>query len=90
MEKSTSLIYFVLYLQPFGRGIITQCVPILRRDSGLLSLWNWQSFSSPIFTFQAHDIVEFAWKKNSCDLLTWSRDQTLRVWSIPREVIEVG
>lgn len=69
---------------------MTQCVPILRRDSGLLSLWNWQSFTTPIYTFQGHDIIEFAWKKSSfCDLVTWSRDHTLRLWSLPREVLEV-
>ncbi|CAG7818314.1 unnamed protein product, partial [Allacma fusca] len=76
---------------PIGRGIITQCVPILRRDSGLLNLWDWKRFSSPIYTFQAHDIVEFAWKRagGNCDLITWSRDQILRVWSLPAEIIEL-
>ncbi|ODN00881.1 WD repeat-containing protein 59 [Orchesella cincta] len=75
---------------PFGRGIVTQCVPILRRDSGLLSLWDWRRFTSPVYTFQAHDIVEFAWKKNeSFELLTWSRDQTLRMWTLPYEIVEL-
>lgn len=78
-------------LQPFGRGVVTQCVPILRRDSGLLSLWDWkQHFASPIFTFQAYDIIEFAWRKTkNYDLITWSRDQTLRVWTLPREIVQV-
>ncbi|XP_021956861.1 GATOR complex protein WDR59 isoform X2 [Folsomia candida] len=76
---------------PFGRGVVTQCVPILRRDSGLLSLWDWkQHFASPIFTFQAYDIIEFAWRKTkNYDLITWSRDQTLRVWTLPREIVQL-
>lgn len=65
-------------------------MPILRRDSGLLTLWDWRRFTSPVYTFQAHDIVEFAWKKDeSFELLTWSRDQTLRMWTLPYEIVEL-
>lgn len=77
---------------PFGDGILIVLVPeILLPDNNLL-LWNLSSINSPVHTFVGHtdSIVEFQWIKNDDDgdrfsdyeLISWSKDQTLRLWHV--------
>uniref|UniRef100_A0A3Q3W2H1 RWD domain-containing protein n=1 Tax=Mola mola TaxID=94237 RepID=A0A3Q3W2H1_MOLML len=72
---------------PFCNGLVTVMVPQLRRENSLL-LWSTLDLNSPVHAFVGHDdvVLEFQWRpqKESKDyqLLTWSRDQTLRIWRV--------
>ncbi|XP_037550788.1 GATOR complex protein WDR59 [Nematolebias whitei] len=73
---------------PFSNGLVTVMVPQLRRENSLL-LWSTLDFNSPVHAFVGHDdvVLEFQWrpqKEGSKDfqLVTWSRDQTLRIWRV--------
>ncbi|CAN9506551.1 unnamed protein product [Ophioblennius macclurei] len=73
---------------PFSNGLVTVMVPQLRRENSLL-LWNTLDLNSPVHAFVGHDdvVLEFQWrpqKEGSKDfqLVTWSRDQTLRIWRV--------
>uniref|UniRef100_A0A3B3CSG5 WD repeat domain 59 n=1 Tax=Oryzias melastigma TaxID=30732 RepID=A0A3B3CSG5_ORYME len=74
-------------LQPFSNGLVTVMVPQLRRENSLL-LWSTLDLNSPVHAFVGHDdvVLEFQWRpqKASKDfqLVTWSRDQTLRIWRV--------
>ncbi|MGH0150260.1 UNVERIFIED_CONTAM: hypothetical protein FKN15_055498 [Acipenser sinensis] len=73
---------------PFSNGLVTVMVPQLRRENSLL-LWSVFDLNAPVHTFVGHDdvVLEFQWrrqKEGSKDyqLVTWSRDQTLRIWRV--------
>ncbi|XP_068166100.1 GATOR2 complex protein WDR59 isoform X2 [Antennarius striatus] len=73
---------------PFSTGLVTVMVPQLRRENSLL-LWSLLDLNSPVHAFVGHDdvVLEFQWrpqKEGSKDyqLVTWSRDQTLRIWRV--------
>ncbi|XP_045887901.1 GATOR complex protein WDR59 [Micropterus dolomieu] len=73
---------------PFSNGLVTVMVPQLRRENSLL-LWSTLDLNSPVHAFVGHDdvVLEFQWrpqKEGSKDyqLVTWSRDQTLRIWRV--------
>ncbi|XP_069460287.1 GATOR2 complex protein WDR59 isoform X3 [Ambystoma mexicanum] len=73
---------------PFSSGLVTVMVPQLRRENSLL-LWNICDLNTPVHTFVGHDdvVLEFQWRKQKegskdCQLVTWSRDQTLRIWRV--------
>ncbi|XP_053722133.1 GATOR complex protein WDR59 isoform X2 [Synchiropus splendidus] len=73
---------------PFSHGLVTVMVPQLRRENSLL-LWSTLDLNSPVHAFVGHDdvVLEFQWrpqKEGSSDfqLVTWSRDQTLRIWRV--------
>ncbi|XP_034038810.1 GATOR complex protein WDR59 isoform X2 [Thalassophryne amazonica] len=73
---------------PFSNGLVTVMVPQLRRENSLL-LWSTLELNSPVHAFVGHDdvVLEFQWrpqKEGSKDyqLVTWSRDQTLRIWRV--------
>ncbi|XP_023188638.1 GATOR complex protein WDR59 isoform X3 [Xiphophorus maculatus] len=73
---------------PFSSGLVTVMVPQLRRENSLL-LWSVLDLNSPVHAFVGHDdvVLEFQWrpqKEGSRDfqLVTWSRDQTLRIWRV--------
>ncbi|KAG9474820.1 hypothetical protein GDO78_003339 [Eleutherodactylus coqui] len=70
---------------PFSNGLVTVMVPQLRRENSLL-LWNVYDLHSPVHIFVGHDdvVLEFQWRKQKEDhqLVTWSRDQTLRMWRV--------
>uniref|UniRef100_A0A672PSX6 WD repeat domain 59 n=1 Tax=Sinocyclocheilus grahami TaxID=75366 RepID=A0A672PSX6_SINGR len=63
-------------------------VPQLRRENSLL-LWSTLELNSPVHAFVGHDdvVLEFQWRpqkegSKDCQLVTWSRDQTLRIWRV--------
>ncbi|XP_077419336.1 GATOR2 complex protein WDR59 isoform X2 [Vanacampus margaritifer] len=73
---------------PFVNGLVTVMVPQLRRENSLL-LWSTLDLNSPVHAFVGHDdvVLEFQWRpqKEGCkdfQLVTWSRDQTLRIWRV--------
>ncbi|XP_008215215.1 GATOR complex protein WDR59 isoform X1 [Nasonia vitripennis] len=75
---------------PFGEGLVTIVVPQLRRGENSLLLWNTSNLSAPIYTFDGHTdvVLEFQWRqprseKNDFELITWSKDQCLRIFKIP-------
>lgn len=74
---------------PFGEGLITVVVPQLRRGENSLLLWNIGNQNTPVHTFVGHTdvVLEFDWRRfheDSADyqLITWSKDQSLRIWRI--------
>ncbi|XP_061613356.1 GATOR2 complex protein WDR59 isoform X3 [Phyllopteryx taeniolatus] len=73
---------------PFSNGLVTVMVPQLRRENSLL-LWSTLDLNSPVHAFVGHDdvVLEFQWRPQmeGCkdfQLVTWSRDQTLRIWRV--------
>lgn len=76
---------------PFGNGMLMVIVPPLRRGDNSLLLWNLANKgpkNTPIHTFVGHTdvVLEFEWRKRQdsqdYQLITWSKDQTLRIWQI--------
>ncbi|XP_066594215.1 GATOR2 complex protein WDR59 isoform X2 [Prorops nasuta] len=74
---------------PFGEGLVTTVVPQLRRGENSLLLWNTSNLSSPIYSFDDHNdvVLEFQWRhskieNNDFELITWSKDQCLRIFRI--------
>lgn len=67
---------------PFGNYIVS----LPQRNDYNLYLWDPLSVSKPLIVFSGHtDIVkEFVWRKvgNEFQLVTWSKDQHLRLWPI--------
>ncbi|KAG9301687.1 hypothetical protein G9A89_016758 [Geosiphon pyriformis] len=75
---------------PVGLGILT----MPQRSENTLYLWNRENPEKPVYAFRGHtDVVkEFVWRvKGGGDpdvddrefqLITWSKDQTLRLWPI--------
>ncbi|XP_029464738.1 GATOR complex protein WDR59 isoform X5 [Rhinatrema bivittatum] len=77
---------------PFSSGLVTVMVPQLRRENSLL-LWNIFDLNTPVHTFVGHDdvVLEFQWRKQKegskdHQLVTWSRDQTLRMWRVDSQL----
>lgn len=77
---------------PFSNGLVTVMVPQLRRENSLL-LWNVFDLHSPVHIFVGHDdvVLEFHWRKQKegqkdYQLVTWSRDQTLRLWRVDAQL----
>uniref|UniRef100_H3A6L1 WD repeat domain 59 n=1 Tax=Latimeria chalumnae TaxID=7897 RepID=H3A6L1_LATCH len=77
---------------PFGYGLVTVMVPQLRRENSLL-LWNIFDLNVPVHTFVGHDdvVLEFQWRKQKegskdYQLVTWSRDQSLRMWRVDSQL----
>ncbi|XP_047677979.1 GATOR complex protein WDR59 isoform X2 [Tachysurus fulvidraco] len=77
---------------PFSNGLVTVMVPQLRRENSLL-LWSTLDLNSPVHAFVGHDdvVLEFQWRpqkegSKDCQLVTWSRDQTLRIWRVDSQL----
>ncbi|XP_053594553.1 GATOR complex protein WDR59 isoform X1 [Microplitis demolitor] len=74
---------------PFGESLVTIVVPPLRRGENSLLLWNIANLNTPIYTFVGHTdvVLEFQWRhpkinSNDYELITWSKDQFLRIFKI--------
>ncbi|XP_069112320.1 GATOR2 complex protein WDR59-like isoform X6 [Argopecten irradians] len=74
---------------PFGHGLVTVAVPQIRRGDNSLYLWTVEDNVQLVHQFMGHQdaILEFQWRKQTDDdrdfqLVTWARDQTLRVWKV--------
>lgn len=68
---------------------MTIVVPPLRRGENSLLLWNIANLNTPIHTFVGHTdvVLEFQWRhpkvnSNDYELITWSKDQCLRIFKI--------
>ncbi|KAF9430665.1 hypothetical protein BGZ76_000763 [Entomortierella beljakovae] len=80
---------------PFGRGILT----MPQRTETALSLWNRDHPSEPVCKFEGHTdtVKEFVWRirddgenydQRLFQLVTWSKDQHLRLWPISEKMLE--
>jgi len=77
---------------PFGEGFVTLVMHTLLRGENNLMLWDRNDLRSPVHTFYGHSdmVLEFAWRKkpdtSKYQLVTWSKDLTLRLWSIDADL----
>ncbi|KAK1232910.1 hypothetical protein PQX77_003923 [Marasmius sp. AFHP31] len=78
---------------PFGRGILS----LPQRGETALELYSIKDEEEvePVLTFEGHvDVVkEFVWRKggqnnNEFQLITWSKDRTLRFWPISPDAMQ--
>ncbi|KAJ3183949.1 hypothetical protein HDU85_001799 [Gaertneriomyces sp. JEL0708] len=81
---------------PFGNGVVTMPQ---RKDTNLL-LWSCDDLENPVYSFEGHTDVprEFVWRvrgdksdlgdDRAFQLITWSKDQHLRLWPIDPEVLK--
>jgi WD40 repeat protein len=57
-----------------------------QRNDNNLYLWDTASVTKPLLTFSGHTdtVKEFVWRKlgNEYQLVTWSKDQHLRLWPV--------
>lgn len=93
MIKTSSPVWRARYT-PFSDGLVTVIVPNMRQDENSLLLWNNSCQTQPICSFVGHTdvVLDFAFrpKRSQLDsdweLITWSRDQTLKKWKIDEEL----
>ncbi|RUS34315.1 hypothetical protein BC938DRAFT_481274 [Jimgerdemannia flammicorona] len=82
---------------PFGNGILT----MPQRSETTLSLWNCDKPVTPAYVFHGHTdtVKEFVWRwrggpasidadDREFQLVTWSKDQHLRLWPISDKVVK--
>ncbi|XP_040165744.1 GATOR complex protein Wdr59 isoform X2 [Anopheles arabiensis] len=76
---------------PFADGLVTTSVPQQGRGENSLLMWNNSKQDAPICALVGHTdvVLDFAWGRKDIhdpELITWSRDQTIRIWRIDEEV----
>ncbi|KZO90649.1 hypothetical protein CALVIDRAFT_506605 [Calocera viscosa TUFC12733] len=81
---------------PFGHGVLS----LPQRGENALDMWSFASPDKPVYQFEGHTNVvkEFVWRvKGGADLdhddrefqlITWSKDHTLRGWPLERSTAE--
>ncbi|XP_055837371.1 GATOR complex protein Wdr59 isoform X1 [Episyrphus balteatus] len=81
---------------PVGNGLVSIVVPHLGRGENSLLLWSNSKQTDPVCSFVGHTdvILDFDWRPNHEDsseieLVTWSRDRTLRVWKIDDTLLKL-
>ncbi|XP_004531284.1 GATOR complex protein WDR59 [Ceratitis capitata] len=74
---------------PIGNGLVSIVVPAMGRGENSLLLWSNNKQTDPVCSFVGHTdvILDFEWRPNrentsEIELVTWSRDRSLRVWKI--------
>ncbi|GAU96775.1 hypothetical protein RvY_08166-2 [Ramazzottius varieornatus] len=70
---------------PFGEALVTTGIPQLHRGDTKLSVWALNDVIAPIHQFSGHTegVYDFFWRPlryNEYQLVSWSKDQTLRLW----------
>eukprot|EP00092_Neocalanus_flemingeri_P016448 GFUD01017798.1.p1 GENE.GFUD01017798.1~~GFUD01017798.1.p1 ORF type:complete len:1001 (-),score=341.96 GFUD01017798.1:929-3931(-) len=85
---------------PVGCGLLTLVMHTLLRGENNLMLWNRQNLRAPVHTFYGHTdmVLDFGWVTvhgGRSQLVTWSKDCSMRVWDIDLELqrkcgLEVG
>ncbi|KAI0746476.1 hypothetical protein C8Q80DRAFT_1320359 [Daedaleopsis nitida] len=77
----------------FGQGVLS----LPQRGETALEMYAHEDPTTPIETFEGHaDVVkEFVWRRggednNEFQLITWSKDKTLRFWPVDTEMIQVA
>lgn len=83
---------------PFGHGVMT----LPQRGDTSLSMWNKDVVSEPVHRFEGHTdtVKEYLIRTRGgsdrshddrqFQLITWSKDQTLRLWPISREIAKAA
>ncbi|KAI4527925.1 WD40 repeat-like protein [Schizophyllum commune Loenen D] len=74
---------------PFGEGVMS----LPQRGETALELYGRDNLEMPIERFEGHtDVVkEFVWRNGEQDdfqLITWSKDRTLRFWPVDHETLQ--
>ncbi|KAH7909417.1 hypothetical protein BJ138DRAFT_232760 [Hygrophoropsis aurantiaca] len=76
---------------PFGHGLLS----LPQRGETALEMWANGDSRTPVEVFEGHtDVVkEFVWRKGGFEggeyqLITWSKDRTLRFWPVDSETME--
>ncbi|KAH7922738.1 hypothetical protein BV22DRAFT_1094123 [Leucogyrophana mollusca] len=76
---------------PFGHGLLS----LPQRGETTLEMWANGNSRTPVEVFEGHtDVVkEFVWRKGGFEggeyqLITWSKDRTLRFWPVDSETME--
>ncbi|KIY66475.1 hypothetical protein CYLTODRAFT_377661 [Cylindrobasidium torrendii FP15055 ss-10] len=76
---------------PFGRGLLS----LAQRGESRLEMYANDKPGYPAHVFEGHtDVVkEFVWRRGGADgnnfqLITWSKDRTLRFWAVDPDVID--
>ncbi|KAI0689793.1 hypothetical protein BC835DRAFT_1367485 [Cytidiella melzeri] len=76
---------------PFGEGVLS----LPQRGETALEMWTPQNHYDPLERFEGHtDVVkEFVWRKggqdnNEFQLITWSKDRSLRFWPVDQEIMQ--
>ncbi|OBZ77972.1 putative RWD, RING finger and WD repeat-containing protein C11E3.05 [Grifola frondosa] len=76
---------------PFGQGVLS----LPQRGATALEMYSYDNPLEPIEIFEGHaDVVkEFVWRRGGQDgaefqLITWSKDKTLRFWPVNSEVVQ--
>ncbi|XP_059613286.1 GATOR complex protein Wdr59 isoform X2 [Phlebotomus argentipes] len=89
MIKVSSPVWRARYT-PSGDGLLTVVVPHSGHDElSNLQLWSNSNQRTPVCTFLGHTdvVLDFAWRPNmDMELITWSRDRTLRLWRIDEDI----
>lgn len=93
MIKTNSPVWRARYT-PFADGLVTVIVPNMRDENSFL-LWNNSCQTQPICSFVGHTdvVLDFAFRPRRSqadggdwELITWSRDQTLKKWKIDEQL----
>ncbi|KAI0353310.1 hypothetical protein OH77DRAFT_1497336 [Trametes cingulata] len=76
---------------PFGQGVLS----LPQRGETALEMYAYEDPTTPIAKFEGHtDVVkEFVWRRggeanSEFQLITWSKDKTLRFWPVETDVIQ--
>ncbi|EGN97137.1 hypothetical protein SERLA73DRAFT_57400 [Serpula lacrymans var. lacrymans S7.3] len=74
---------------PFGHGVLS----LPQRGETALEMWADSDSGTPVEVYEGHtDVVkEFVWRKGGLgeyQLITWSKDRTLRFWPVDSETME--
>jgi len=88
--KISSAPVWKLQHTPVGNGLLTLVMHTFLRGENNLMLWNRQDLRAPVHTFYGHTdmVLDFGWATQGgrSQLVTWSKDCTIRVWDIDSEL----